>query len=279
MTNGTRQGIQSGPRASLRRIGAMILRYLYLIRGSWARSLGLVYWPTMQVILWGFISQFLAATSTSSFLAQAAGVLVSAVLLWEIMFHGQLGVSLSFFEEIWSRNLGHMMVSPLRPWEFVASLFSMSIIRTLIGFVPASLLAIIFFGVSIYELGLMFILFFVNLIVMGWGIGIAVVGLVLRFGMGMEELAWALVFLLAPLCGIYYPVDILPEWCQWIAHALPASYVFEGMRAILWDGEIRPDLMVWAVSLNVVYLLGGTGIFLYFFRSVRRRGNMLHLEE
>jgi len=279
MTPTGSQKAQSGPGASLRRIAAMVLRYMYLLKSSWARSVGLVYWPTMQIILWGFISQFLAGMSDAGFLAEAAGVLLSAVLLWEIMFHGQLGVSLSFFEEIWSRNLGHIMVSPLRPWEFVTGLFVMSLVRTVIGVGAASILAILFFGINVYGLGLMFVLFFANLMIMGWGIGIAIVGSVLRFGMGMEELAWALVFFLAPLSGIYYPIDILPEWGQWIAALLPSAHVFEGMRAILLEGQIRPDLMLRAVGLNVIYLLGGATIFLLFFLSARRRGTMLHLGE
>ena len=104
--------------ASVRRIAAMVLRYWYLLRGSWPRILELAYWPTVQMIMWGFISQFMATNST--WVAQAAGVLIAAVLLWDVLFRGQLGVSVSFLEEMWSRNLGHLFVSPLRPGEWVA---------------------------------------------------------------------------------------------------------------------------------------------------------------
>ncbi|HIF09842.1 MAG TPA: ABC transporter permease, partial [Sneathiellales bacterium] len=158
-------------RPSVTRIYAMILRYTYLLKGSWPRILELVYWPTVQLVMWGFISQFLA--STSSIIEQAFGLFLSAVLLWDVLFRGQLGVSLSFFEEMWSRNLGHLMVSPLRPSEFIAALLTMSLARTLIGMVPASVLALWFFGYSVYDLGLSLIAFFINLIVMGWAIGIA----------------------------------------------------------------------------------------------------------
>lgn len=95
---------------SARRIAAMVLRYWYLLRGSWPRLLELAYWPTVQMIMWGFISQFMATNST--WVAQAAGVLIAAVLLWDVLFRGQLGVSVSFLEEMWSRNLGHLFVSP-----------------------------------------------------------------------------------------------------------------------------------------------------------------------
>ena len=97
---------------SLRRIESMLRRYVYLLKGSWPRILELAYWPTVQMVTWGFVTIFLA--QTSSLLVQAGGLLISAVLLWDVMFRSQLGVSLSFFEEMWSRNLGHLFVSPLR---------------------------------------------------------------------------------------------------------------------------------------------------------------------
>ncbi|HJP23061.1 MAG TPA: ABC transporter permease [Alphaproteobacteria bacterium] len=258
---------------SLQRVFAMVLRYTYLIRSSWPRLLELAYWPTVQMILWGFITQFLA--QNSSYVAQAFGVLVSAVLLWDILFRSQLGVSLSFFEEMWSRNLGHLFVSPLRPSELMVALFTASFCRTVIGAIPATFLAIAFFGFSVYSLGFALVGFFLNLIVMGWAFGLAVSGIVLRFGMGAESLAWALIFAVAPVCAVYYPVAVLPEWLQIVSALLPASHVFEGMRAILVESRFQPELMLKAIGLNVIYLGLGVSIFLSFFRSARKHG-LLH---
>ena len=100
----------------LRRIRAMLLRHGYLLLGSWPRLLDLIYWPTVQMILWGFITQFLVGQS--GWVAQAAGVFLSAVLLWDTLFRGQLGVSMCFLEEMYARHLGHLFVSPLRPWSW-----------------------------------------------------------------------------------------------------------------------------------------------------------------
>src|ERR1700756_5325377 len=122
------------------RVYAMLLRYLYLLRSSWPRALELIYWPTIQMVLLGFMSQFLR--TNSSWVASAFGVLIAAVLLWDVLFRTQLGVSMSFLEEMWARNLGHLFVSPLRPYEWVLSLLSMSMIRVLLGLAPAALLAI-----------------------------------------------------------------------------------------------------------------------------------------
>ncbi len=267
----------TGARASLRRIGTVVLRHVYLLRSSGPRILELMYWPTVQMILWGFITVFLV--SHSSWVAQASGVLISGVLLWDVLFRGQLGVSLVFMEEMWSRNLGHLFVSPLRPIELSGALIVMSLIRTLIGVGGAALIAIPFFHYSIFEMGLPLIAFFTSLIVFGWAIGLLVSGIVLRYGLGAESMAWIAIFAVQPVSGVYYPVATLPEWLQWVAWALPSSYVFEGMRAVLLEGNFRPDLLIKAAALNVVYLAFGIAAFLAFFKVARVRGQLLHVGE
>lgn len=259
------------------RIGAMVLRYWYLLRGSWPRLLELAYWPTMQMVLWGFISQFLAGNS--SWVAQGAGVLIAAVLLWDVLFRGQLGVSISFLEEMWSRNLGHLFVSPLKPSEWVLSMMTMSLIRTVIGILPAALLAVPVFGFSVFGLGPMLALFFANLIAMGWWLGLLVSALILRHGLGAESLAWVAVFLLAPVSAIYYPVEILPAWLQWVAWFLPSAHVFEGMRAVMFANAILWDRLAWAVGLNAVYMAGSVAVFMRSFNAARRRGALLQTGE
>jgi ABC-2 type transport system permease protein len=160
----------------------MVLRYTYLLRSSWPRILELAYWPTVQMILWGFITRFF--TGHSDWVAQASGVLLSGVLLWDILFRAQLGVTLAFFEELYSRNLGHLFVSPLRPSELVLSLIGISLIRTVIGVGTAVLLAIPLYHFSLFSLGLPLIAFFANLLALGWALGIIISALVLRYGLG-----------------------------------------------------------------------------------------------
>jgi ABC-2 type transport system permease protein len=253
------------------RIYAMVLRYIYLLRRSWPRVLELAYWPTMQMILWGFISQFMRTNST--WLAQASGVLLAGVLLWDVMFRGQLGVSTVFFEEMYSRNLGHLFASPLRPYELVCALLTISFIRTIIGVGGAALLAIPLYHYSIFSMGLPLLAFFVNLLVMGWSIGLLVSGLVLRYGLGAENLAWVAIFAVAPVSGIYYPISVLPDWLQVIAH------LFEGMRTVLFEHVFRIDLFMRAVGLNVLYLGFGITVFLGVFRAARRRGLLINVGE
>ena len=262
---------------SLRRINSMVLRYTYLVRRSWPRILELVYWPAVQLILWGFISKFFVTTST--WLAQASGVLLAAVMLWDVLFRGQLGVSLAFFEEMYSRNLGYLFASPLRLFELIGALLLISMIRTLIGISGAALLAIPLFDFSIFGLGLPLLGFFFNLLVMGWAIGLLVSGLVLRYGLGAESLAWVAIFAIAPVSGIYYPIAVLPDWLQTVAWVLPSSHVFEGMRAVMFEHVFRADLMIQAAVMNVLLIMIGTGVFLRAFNSARQRGLLLNIGE
>src|SRR5947209_2954572 len=232
------------------RVAAMVLRYLYLLRSSWPRILELIYWPAVQLFVWGFLQSYI--TQNAGFFARAGGVFIGAVMMWDILFRGQLGFSISFLEEMWARNLGNLMISPLRPIEFVCALMIMSIVRLAIGMVPVSLLAIAFFGFNIYGLGLALAAFFMNLIFTSWSVGLAVSGVLLRNGMGAESLAWTLMFVLMPLTCVYYPVSVLPDWLQLVAWALPPTYVFEGMRALLMEQVFRADLMVAAFALNAL---------------------------
>ncbi|MBV9825763.1 MAG: ABC transporter permease [Alphaproteobacteria bacterium] len=259
------------------RIWAMLLRYLYILRSSWPRTLELLYWPTLQMLIWGFMSQFLY--QNSSYVARAFGVLLAAVMLWDLLFRSQLGLSISFLEEMWARNLGQLFVSPLRPYEWLLSLLAMSVIRVTIGIVPAALLAIPLYHYSIFDMGLSLVAFLVVLMAMGWSLGLAICAGILRHGMGAESLAWTVIFALAPLSCVYYPITTLPGWLQPVAWAIPSTHVFEGMRAVMFQHVFRFDYFFGAVVLDIVYLVAGGALFFLAFRDARRRGALTQMGE
>ncbi len=262
---------------SPQRVGAMVLRYWYLLRSSWPRMLELMYWPTVQMLTWGFLQLYVA--QNAGFFARAGGTFIGAVLLWDILFRGQLGFSISFLEEMWARNVGNLMMSPLRPAEFVTALMIMSLVRLAIGLGPVTVLAIFLFGFNLYGLGLALVAFFVNLILTSWAVGIFVSGLVLRNGMGAESFAWTLMFLLMPLTCVYYPVSTLPAFLHPVAWALPPTYVFEGMRTLLIGHTFRADLMFDALALNAVLFAAAVIAFLKLLASARRQGSLLQTGE
>ncbi|MFK4512010.1 ABC transporter permease [Bradyrhizobium daqingense] len=258
---------------SIHRIGAMILRYWYLLMSSWPRLLELLYWPALQVITWGFLQAYIA--ENANFFARAGGTLIGAVILWDILFRGQLGFSISFLEEMWARNIGNLMMSPLKPIEFLLSLMVMSLIRLAIGIIPMTLLALFMFHFNVYALGLPLIAFFCNLIFTSWSVGIFVSGLVLRNGLGAESIVWTLMFAILPLACVYYPVSVLPVWLQYVAWALPPTYAFEGMRALLIEQTFRTDLMLEALVINAALLAASFAAFLALLRSAKRHGSLL----
>jgi ABC-2 type transport system permease protein len=267
----------AAPRFSWRRVYGLVLRHVYLLRGSWTRLAEMAYWPLVNVVVWGFITRFFVGHS--DWVAQATGVLLGAVILWDVLFRGNLGVSLSFLEEMWSRNLGHLSVSPLTPLELITAMLTMSLIRTLIGILPSVLLAIPLYHYSIFSMGPSLLAFFVNLMVTGWAVGLAVSAMVLRYGLGAESLAWVLIFALVPVSGIYYPISTLPSWLQAVAWFLPSSHVFEGMRAVMFGGGFPVGQLVVAALLNVVYLTAAGALFLHIYHVARVRGLFLGMGE
>jgi ABC-2 type transport system permease protein len=265
-------------RASLRRIWGLMYRHLALYRRSWPRLLELVYWPTLQMCIWGFTASFFGSRLGSAG-AVAFGILLGGVLLWEIALRSQMGMAISFLEEIWSRNLAHVFVSPLRPWELVAGLMAMSVVRTAGGVLPAVLLAWALYAFNLFMLGPMVILFAVNLMVMGWWVALAVVSLVLRHGAGAEALAWSVLFGLAPFSCVFYPVATLPAALRPLALCLPSAHVFEGMRAALAGGGIAWDHLLWASGLNLAWMAAAFLLFARQFRAARIRGALLTIGE
>jgi len=259
------------------RVAAMVRRYWYLLISSWPRLLDLIYWPAVQMLMWGFLQVYIS--KNTGFAAGAAGTFIGAVLLWDILFRGQLGFSISFLEEMWARNLGNLMMSPLRSTEFVAALMIMSLVRLAIGMIPVTFMAIAFFGFNLWGMGLALGAFFANLILTSWAIGIFVAGLLLRNGMGAESMAWTIMFLFLPLTCVYYPVAVLPEWLQYVAWSLPPTYVFEGMRALLIDHEFRADLMIEAFIFNIALFSAAAYAFIRLLESARVNGSLMQTGE
>ncbi len=265
-------------RSSGRRVWGMMYRHLALYRRSWPRMLELAYWPVLQMSVWGFTASFLASRANSN-VATVAAAMLGGVLLWEVALRSQMGVAVSFLEEVWSRNLAHVFVSPIRPWEMLAALVGMSVLRMLVGVLPAILLAYVLYAFNLFAMGPIVVLFFANLMIMGWWVSLGVLSLILRHGAGAEALAWSVLFGLTPFSAVFYPVSVLPAVVRPFALALPSSHVFEGMRAALSDGVVRWDHMAWAFGLNVVWMAAALLVFSAQFRRARQGGALLNIGE
>ena len=255
----------------------LFLRHFYLIKGSLPRILDLVYWPTIQIILWGFISKFFSIYS--DYYSNTLGVILTCAILYDILFRSSISFNMLFLEEIWSRNFTNLFIAPMKISEIIISLVVTALIRALIGLVPAILLTSPLFGISLLELGFPLAFLFLSLYIFGITLGILVSAGLLRFGPSFENIAWSTMFLLAPFGCIYYPVEILPGIFQSIAYALPLVYIFEETRNILVNGKVDYENIFNALYLNILYLIIAISIFYYSFDKARDKGTLINIGE
>ena len=262
---------------SLTRIYGLFLRHFYLITRSFPRILDLVYWPTIQITLWGFISNFFATHTT--YYNNAVGVILTCAILYDFLFRTSIGFNMLFLEEIWSRNFTNLFIAPMKIGEILTSLVITALIRSLIGLIPAILLTSPLFGISILDLGIFLFLLFLSLYIFGITLGILVSSGLLRFGPSFENIAWSTMFLLAPFGCIYYPIETLPEIFQKIAYVLPLVYIFEEARNILINQTVDIENIYNAFIWNVFYFSLSITLFYYSFNAAKNKGTLINMGE
>ena len=259
------------------KIYGLSLRHVYLIRGSFPRILDLIYWPSVQVFLWGFISKFF--TMSSSYYSNTVGVILTAAILYDFLFRSSISYNMMFLEEIWSRNFTNLFISPIKISEIITALTLTAIIRTLIGLIPAVLISIPLFGVSVFKLGLPLLFLLIALYLFGITLGLLVTSGLLRFGPSFENIAWASLFFLAPLGCIYYPLEILPNWLQIIAKVLPLVHIFEEMRNILINQTVDTVQIIISLVISCFYFILGVITFYISYYGARQKGTLINIGE
>jgi len=258
---------------NLRIVSALVLRYIYLYQRSPMRLVELVFWPVVDLMVWGNLTLFLKDHTTSEF-GQYITFLIGGMILWDVLFRAQQGVAISFLEDVWTRNLLNVFVAPVRTTEYVASTFTVGLMRIGVTLIVLTVVSLIAYQFNVFTMKWSLIPFFLNLLVFGWSLGMISTALILRWGQAVESLAWAVPFFIQPLVCVFYPVAKLPAFMQPIANALPATHVFEGMRQVLdpHQGSLNWTSMAWAVGLNVIYLAVAAWIFSSMLNATKRRG-------
>ena len=259
------------------KIYALSLRHIYLIKNSFPRILDLIYWPTVQIFLWGFISKFF--TASSAYYNNTVGVILTAAILYDFLFRSSISYNMMFLEEIWSRNFTNLFIAPIKISEIITALTLTAIFRTLIGLIPAAIIAMPLFGVSIFKLGLPLLFLLLGLYIFGITLGLLVTSGLIRFGPSFENIAWASLFFLAPLGCIYYPIEILPDWLQIISKLLPLVHIFEEMRNILINDTVNYFEITKAIFISSLYFLLGVIVFYLSYLGARVRGTLINIGE
>ena len=253
-----------------RRVEAVVLQNWYVMRRSPIRIFELFYWPVIEVVLWGFISTYLADAEAR--IAGGVGVLLGAVLLWDLMFRSQQELTMTQLIDMWDRNIINLYASPMRQSEYLAGALIFSIARVMVGTTFLVLIARWWFGFDLLSLGAVLFPSLLALLVFGWALGLVIRATVMRFGTNAEVLAWSLAFLLQPVSAVFYPVEVLPGWLQPAALLLPTAHVFESMRAFLATGDVRITVLLGAIAGSIVYLALAGVVARSTYRRVRELG-------
>lgn len=258
------------------RINALLIRHLYLYKRSLPRLMDVFYWPVMDLLVWGFFSAYLARASLGAF--NAVAILMGALIFWDLLNQSQKAVSVAFLEDIWERNLLNIFVTPLRVSEFLSATVLIGLVRIALVSVVMGTLAFFFYHFNIFTLGLYLVPLVANILLFGWILGIFTTGVILRYGTQAQILAFGFIFIIQPFSAVFYPVSALPASLQIVARAMPASHVFEGMRAILQGGVFPARSLAFAFLTNALYLVLALWFFYAMFGRAKEKGLLQKLD-
>lgn len=250
---------------NLSRTLAIALRQFYLLRGSPVRILPLFIWVAIDILLWGFITKYLNSMAAPG--TNFIPILLGAVLLWDFFGRVMHGIATSFFEDVWSRNFLNIFASPLKISEYLAGLVFTSILTSAVGLLMMVVLASAGFGLSLLTYGFAVIPFILVLFLFGVALGIIGTALVLRFGPAAEWFVWPIPAMLSPFAGVFYPIQTLPVWMQYLAYCLPPSYVFESLRGIVAGQSPNLNYLLISAGLAIFYVF----VSGWYFRAVYQR--------
>jgi len=254
----------------LQRTGAIALRHFYLLRGSFSRVMPLFAWVAIDMVLWGFITRYLNGVTGERF--NFVPALLGAVLLWDFFGRVMQGVTMAFFEDVWSRNFLNIFATPLTLPEYLGGLVLSSIATSSLGLVVMIVLATTIFHLSLFSYGIMLFLFLLVLFLFGIALGIVGSGLVLRLGPASEWFVWPIPALIAPFAAVFYPLSTLPLWMQYVSRIVPPSYVFEEIRKMVAGTPVSVVNLVWSACLSIIYVLLACWFFSRMYRNAVRSG-------
>ena len=252
------------------RIWGLILRYNYLFKHSLDRQIDAFYWPTVDLVIWGVTSTYLASQSKN--IPFAVLMILSGIVLWIILWRGQYEFTVNILDDMWNKNLVNLFVSPLKLSEWLTTFVILGIVKSLVSVSFAALVALVLYKVNLFVFGFQLLPFLFLLLMTGWCVGLFVGGLIVRYGGKVQNFAWSMVFLIAPFSAIYYPLSALPVWAQKIALIVPSSYLFEGSRQVILTGHTDTYKLAIAFFLNLIYMMLGLVFFQKSFKKVLQRG-------
>jgi ABC-2 type transport system permease protein len=251
-------------------IRGLILRNVYLHKRSLPRLMEIVFWPVMDLMVWGYVSVWMRSTGAQ--LPRAVDFLLGALVLWTVLYRAQLGVTVAFLEDIWARNFVNVFVTPVSLSELLAATGIISAAKALATGAFLVPIAWLLYGTDVLSLGAAGVWALLVLLLMGWSLGIVTTALILRYGHAAEALAWGIPFLIQPISAVFYPVSVLPVWLRPVSLVLPSTHVFEALRSSLDTGRVPAGQLALATALVVPLVALAAWFFRRQFAEVRRLG-------
>jgi ABC-2 type transport system permease protein len=254
----------------LHRIAAVVMRHLYLFPRTLDRWSETIYWPVLDLLIWGLTSRWVEDAGRN--VPHLALIILTGVVFWQVVWRANYEISVNILEEFWNQNMVNLFATPLTVWEWSVGLVFLGMIKNLITLLVGAGAVWLLYRLNIFDVGWMMLPFLFSLLLSGWFMGFAASGVIIYYGRRLQSLAWMAGFALAPFSAVYYPVSTLPPWAQVISRALPMTYIFEGMRKVLNGSPMPATDLALSFGLNLAYLVLSILFFAWMFERSRDRG-------
>jgi ABC-2 type transport system permease protein len=254
----------------IHRVAAIFDRHMLETRRSLERITDLVYWPMIDVIMWGFFSAYLAHSGGLG--RVRAEFLVVAAVFWSLFRGMQRDIAIGLLSEIWARNLTALLTTPLTFSEYVAGLTTVAAGKAVVSSIIALGLTNIFYVSTSLKILIMLVPFAINLVVFGFAVGILISGLIIRYSTRVQNIAWSVTGVLLPLSCVFYPMAELPDFLKGIAWLVPTSHSFEGIRQIMLGGVFPSGQLLSGLALSLFYAVLSLFVFGSLVRQARKLG-------
>ncbi len=261
-------------RTNFYKIWAFSLRSTLVNRRNVFAVFEMLFWPLIGIFSVGLLTRFLnLGGETVSF------ILIGAVTMNTIQI-AQLDLSYALLYSVWSKSLKHEFIAPVSLWHILIGSGLVGLVRGLLVFGLMGFLSVYFFDMDLSRPGLAgLICFLLGMFLNAAVIGALVLALVLRFGQRAEVAAWAFSYLMLLLCGLYYPISVLPESIQILAQFIPLTYFLDYFRHFYGFPAASVYPLLYGFSLTVLYLILSYGLVSLTLRSAYRRGTLLRLSD
>jgi ABC-2 type transport system permease protein len=252
------------------RIKGVFLRYYYTTLTGGVSLTDLFYWPFVDILLWGLTASWIQQQTQQ--VSNLPLLLITGLIFWQVTWRGAIDIAQHLLMEFWHRNLVNLFSTPLKISEWSMGVILLCLCKLCVSVCFGGLVVYLLYALNVFTVGWAFLPYAVTLLLFGWTVGFLAASAIVYWGHQVEMIAWMLPFVFAPFSAVFYPLSTLPAWAQAIAHILPTSYTFEGMRTILSQGQFSLSNFMMSLALALIYLALAVALFRWVFAKSREKG-------